>query len=571
MPRYRIEFADLNAHLFRVTLTLPRPAAAQRLALPAWIPGSYMIRDFARHLVGLQARQGERELVLEPLDKTSWLARCDGAEALVVTATVYANDPSVRGAFLDGTRGFFNGTSGLLRAEGREHEPHLIELGPLPAGWEVATAMPAAGRRRWQAADYDEAIDHPFAFGRFWRGRFEVAGAEHEIAVDGAWPSFDGERLLADIERICRWQIRFWHGVRGKPPFSRYLFLLHAAEDAYGGLEHRASTALIASRRDLPRRGEAEPGDAYVGLLGLFSHEYFHTWNVKRLRPRALVGADLGREAPTSLLWFFEGFTSYYDDLSLLRTGQITRDRYLALLGKQFAGVLATPGRQVQSVAQAAADAWTRYYRADENTPNATVSYYAKGALVALLVDLRRRAAGSSLDEAMRRLWKRHAERPVDEADLVAALADGVPGLAEELADWVHGTGELPVAEALAGFGVATQLGAGTLAQRLGLRLAEGASGSVVRQVLRGSAAEAAGLAPGDELLAAGGWRLRRLEDVLQWLPADAPFELLVARDQRLHRLRLVPGAAASPTVSLAADTSAPAVALARRKDWLGG
>ncbi|MBZ8140268.1 peptidase M61 [Rubrivivax gelatinosus] len=571
MPGYRIEIADAHAHLFRVTLTLPRPAPQQRLALPAWIPGSYMIRDFARHLVGLQARQGGREVGLEQLDKNTWLAPCDGSAALVVSTIVYANDPSVRGAFLDAARGFFNGTSLLLRAEGREHEPHTIELGALPAGWSVATAMPEAGRRRWCAADYDEAIDHPFALGRFWRGRFEAAGAEHEIVVDGAWPNFDGERLLADVQKICRTQIRFWHGARGKPPFARYLFLLHASDDGYGGLEHRASTALIAARRDLPRRGAGEVGEAYAGLLGLFSHEYFHTWNVKRLRPRALVGADLGREAPTALLWFFEGFTSYYDDLSLLRAGLIGREHYLKLVGKQLAGVLSTPGRRVQSVAQAATDAWTRYYRADENTPNATVSYYAKGALVALLVDLRRRAAGSSLDDAMRRLWRRHAERPVDEADLVAALADGVPGLAEELAAWVHGTGELPLAEALRAFGVVLLDGPATLAQRIGLRLVETAGSATVRQVLRGSAAEAAGLAPGDELLAAEGWRLRRLEDARQWLDGDAPFELLVARDQRLHTLRIVPGATASPATSFVDDPAATDAARSARKGWLGG
>ena len=572
MPDYRVEIEDAQAHLFRVTLTLPRPAAEQVLSLPVWVPGSYLVREFSRHLSALSARQGQRDVALVQRDKTSWVAACDGRAALVVSYLVYAFDSSVRGAFLDAERGFFNGSSLFLHAEGHEAESHRLTLAGLPAGWQLATAMPQRSARRFEAADYGEFIDHPFALGRFWRGRFEAGGVEHEFVVGGAWPSFDGERLLADARRLCAAQIRFWHG-RGKPPFKRYVFLLQVADDGYGGLEHRASTALTASRRDLPRAGGAEAGDAYVGLLGLISHEYFHAWNVKRLMPHEFVAPKLARETYSSLLWFFEGFTSYYDDLFLLRTGLVDRARYLRLLAKPLNAVLGAPGRRVQSVAEASFDAWIKHYRGDENTVNATVSYYNKGALVALLCDLALHANGRSLDDVMRRLWQRSAGGAIGETDIADALAEaGGAALRRDLRDWVHGTAELPLAARLARAGVSWREEPAPLAAQLGLKLSEGpVSGVQVRQVLRGSAAEQAGFAVGDELLAVDGWRIRRLEEARQWLAAGQAFDVLAVRDQRLRTLRVAPpAAAAAPTRLLLADEQADAPALALRRAWLG-
>jgi predicted metalloprotease with PDZ domain len=579
MIRYRVEPADLHAHLWRVTLTVPRPAAAQRLSLPVWIPGSYMVREFARHLSSLEARQGERAVPLVQLDKTTWRADTDGSEPLVVSYLAYAFDTSVRTAFLDAERGFFNGTSLCLRVEGREHEPHELVLGALPRGWDVATAMPAQpGRRRaYVAADYHELVDHPFTLGRFWRASFDAAGVPHEFVVAGAWPSFDGERLVADTKRICEAQIAFWHGRRRREvPFGRYVFMLHATEDGYGGLEHRASTALIAARRDLPRRDAAAaggPSDGYVTLLGLVSHEYFHTWNVKRLRPRELATIEYTRENYTPLLWFFEGFTSYYDDLMLVRAGLIDEARYLKLVAKTLDGVLGTPGRQVQSVAQASFDAWVKYYRPDENTPNATVSYYTKGALVALALDLTLRRGGhGDLDGVMRTLWARSAGGPIGEDAVVTAVAERAGAVvADELRRWVHGTDDLPLPELLKGFGIsATPDALPGLAAAIGLRLSEGpVSGVQVKSVLRGGAAERAGVAAGDELLAVDGWRVRRLDDAQQWLAAARPFELLLARDQRVRRVEVVPPAEPRRPWRLAVDTEAPQAAAALRRAWL--
>lgn len=445
--RYQIEVADLHAHLFRVTLSVTQPSTEQVLSLPVWIPGSYLVREFARHLSQLEARQGSRAVELIQRDKTTWVAACKGAGTLTVSYLVYAFDTSVRTAFLDSQRGFFNGTSVFLRVHGREATPQQVRISGLPRGWSVATALPAvktnaAGAGDYAASNYDELVDHPVELGTFWRGSFKAKGVPHEFVVAGAWPGFDGDRLLADTKKICEAEIAFWHG-KGKAPFERYVFMLNVVDDSYGGLEHRASTALIASRRDLPRVGattsDSKLSDGYVTLLGLISHEYFHTWNVKRLKPREFEPYDYTQENYTQLLWFFEGFTSYYDDLFLRRTGLIDEARYLLLLTKTINQVQATPGRKVQSVAQASFDAWVKYYRPDENTANATVSYYTKGSLVALAFDLTLRQSGGSLDGVMRRLWA--LKRGITEADIRQALAqEAGRSLDTEFDAWVHGT-----------------------------------------------------------------------------------------------------------------------------------
>ena len=581
MPSCLIELDDLHSHHFRVTVSVPQPAAQQLLSLPVWINGSYMVREFSRHLSGITARQGRRAVALQQLDKTTWQAACSPRAALVVSYRVYAFDNSVRAAFLDARRGFFNNTSLCLRVHGQEAAPHRLQLGRLPRGWQVATAMaPAADGTPlcFEAAGYDELVDHPFELGVFWRGSFTAGGVPHDMVVSGALPGFDGARLLADVQKVCAAHMAFWHGdKREPPPFARYLFLLNAVDDGFGGLEHRASTALIAPRRDLPGVRQDAGSDGHVSLLGLISHEYFHSWNVKRLKPADLAAVDWSRENHSRLLWFFEGFTSYYDELMLRRSGLIDAPRYLRLLAKTINTVAATPGRQVQSVADASFDAWVKYYRADENTPNATVSYYAKGALVALCLDLTLRQHGGSLDAVMRALWQRSGAGAglghITEADIAEVLAQ-VAGvrLDAELQAWVHGTGELPLATLLPAMGVALRRERAGFAASLGLRLSEGPlSGVQVKAVLAGSAAAVAGVSAGDELLAVDGWRIRRLDDALAWVARAMPITLLLVRDQRVLSLPLQPqpaSALASTVALVLADTPGRAEAT-RRRAWI--
>jgi predicted metalloprotease with PDZ domain len=557
---YRVAAPSPHDHLFSVHLEIARPAARQRLSLPVWIPGSYLVREFSQHLQGLRASQDGRPVPVTQTAKNTWVVHADPARPLQVDYEAYAFDASVRTAYLDRDRGFFNGTSLCPRVHGQEERPHALRLAAddLPADWSVATALTPAslderGRGDYVAADYDELVDAPVVLGAFWSGRFEAGGVPHRFVVSGAPAAFDGERLLADTRRICEAQIRFWHGDEA-PPFDRYLFLLHATGDGYGGLEHRHSTALMCQRSDLPVRGATgqaalKATDGYTSLLGLISHEYFHAWNVKRLRPAEFARYDYEQENYTELLWFFEGFTSYYDDLMLRRAGLIDDATYLQLLARNLNQVLQTPGRFVQSVAQASFDAWVKYYRVGENTPNATVSYYGKGALVALCLDLTLRREGhATLDDVMRELWRRTGGGPMKELDVARALRRlGRRDYGAELAAWVHGTADLPAVELLRAHGVRVETEPAPLAQRLGLRVTDNGQGIAIRNVLRGGAAERGGLAAGDEWLGvelppprrgarAEAWRLRKLDELPLLLGPQRRFTALVARDRRLLR-----------------------------------
>ena len=560
---YSVRVLDMHAHVFAITLTVNQPGADQVVSLPVWIPGSYLVREFSKHLQRLQAHQGKNPVTLTQLDKCSWQTHCKVGKPLVLTYEVYAFDPSVRTAWLDTQRGFFNGTSLCLRVHGQEDSPHqltLVDAG-LPKDWQAATALsPKKLTKRgfgdYMAANYDELVDSPVELGTFWTGDFVAAGVAHRFIVSGAPPGFDGARLLADTQAICETEIKFWHGKKPRhAPHAHYLFMLHAVHDGYGGLEHRHATALICKRADLPRLGQAstgQPSDGYTTLLGLISHEYFHTWNVKRLRPAEFSSYNYAQENYTELLWFFEGFTSYFDDLLLRRAKLIDNSHYLKLLGKTIHAVLQTPGRKVQSVAQASMDAWVKYYRQDENTANATVSYYTKGSLVALCLDLTLRQGGkTSLDEVMRGLWQRCAGGPMTERDLLAVLSDlSGQSHADRLQQWVHGTDDLPLQKLLEAHGVRYEEESASRPDQLGLRVNEH-NGLHIKSVLRGGAAEQAGFAAGDEWLgmevgqpkARQAWRVNKLDDLALYLGEASTFNALVARDQRLVTLQVsLPG-----------------------------
>ena len=563
MITYKVELHDLHAHLFQVTLTIPEPAITQHVSLPVWIPGSYLVREFSKNLQKLSAYQGKKQLEAIQADKCSWQIDCDSTKPLVITYQVFAHDNSVRSAWLDDARGFFNGTSLCLRVEGQEDSKHTLDLRSISSkrNWEVATGATALkvnkqGFGSYSFTNYNELVDCPFELGHFWTANFNVRGVKHRFVVAGTTATFDGAKLLADTQKICEAEMVFWHGnstnPKNKPPFKSYVFMLNAVDDGYGGLEHRNSTALICKRQDLPRLGVAKQAAGYTTLLGLISHEYFHTWNVKRLRPKEFSEFDYNQENYTELLWFFEGFTSYYDDLLLRRAGLIDDAQYLDLLCKTANQVMQTPGRKVQAVAEASFDAWVKYYRPEPNTANATVSYYTKGALVALCFDLTLRAEGkTTLDDVMRGLWIRCKAGPMSERDFATVLEElGGRSFAKEIKTWVHGTGELPVRELLAKCGVTVSDEPAQLQQRLGLRVAE-AGGINVKVVLSGGAAEKAGFASGDEWLGitlgnasnSQSWRIHKLDDLAQYITEHATktqkITAVVARDKRLIYLTL--------------------------------
>ena len=541
--RYTIVPARPEAHLYRVTCTVEDPdPSGQRFALPAWIPGSYMIREFARHVVSIRAESRGKPAALEKLDKHTWRAR-PAAGPLTVSCEVYAWELSVRDAHLDTTHAFFNGACVFLRVLGRESAPCELEILP-PGGaryrnWRLATAMPRKGARpygfgTYAAADYDELIDHPVEMGEFSLASFRACGVPHDLVVTGRHRA-DMGRLRRDLKRMCEYHIRFWNEsptsrLSGGPaPMKRYVLLVTAVGEGYGGLEHRASAALLCSRDDLPREREAQVSERYRTFLGLCSHEYFHAWNVKRIRPAAFAPYDLDRESYTKLLWAFEGITSYYDDLALVRCGLIGKKDYLELLGRSITSHLRTPGRAKQSLAESSFDAWIKYYRQDENSPNAAVSYYVKGSLVALCLDLtiREKTRGKkSLDDLMRALWLRHGRAGVGvDEDGIERLAEEVTGLGlrRYFDEWLRSTSELPLRALLAAHGVDMELRSAESSSdkggkrarsknisglaMLGIRASAENGDSAVTHVLEGGAAQEAGIAAGDVIVAVEGLR----------------------------------------------------------------
>jgi len=562
---YRVDLYDPAGHRLRVVMTIADPdPAGQTLALPAWIPGSYLIRDFARQVETISAACGKRPVRIVKIDNHTW--RCEPVRGpLRVEYTVYAWDLSVRGAHFDETHAFFNGTSVFLAAQGRMDRPCLVEfLQPSHArSWRVYTSLPEAtghagaakrhGFGWYRAPNYDALIDHPVEMGTPQVVPFTAHGAQHELVFTGHIPQLDLARVARDVRRICAAQIALFEPETYRAPFldesDRYVFLVTVTGDGYGGLEHRSATALITPRQDLPTRGYAAlQTEGYRRFLGLVSHEYFHTWHVKRIKPAAFVPYDLWRENHTRLLWVFEGFTTYYDDLMLVRSGVITQNDYLQLLAETITNVHRAPGRFKQSVAQSSFDAWTRFYKQDENAPNALVSYYAKGALVALGLDLHIRTqtrGKKSLDDVMRLLWRRYGR------DFYTGIARGVaedamPGLIYEAtgvrADafvqrYVAGCEDVPLQDLFAPHGIALTWEASD-APTMHVRLKAGADGVQLATVFEGGAAHAAGLSAGDVLIALDGLRVPSPDAVQRVLRTRRANDVVTAHVFRRDELR---------------------------------
>ncbi|MFL6711277.1 MAG: M61 family metallopeptidase, partial [Massilia sp.] len=576
--RYTIVPKDLASHLFDVSVTVDLPSPeGQVFALPAWIPGSYMIREFSRNIVQIRAESQGKQVALAKLDKHTWRAApVDGP--LTLHYEVYAWDLSVRAAHLDQTHGFFNGTSVFLRVLGQESMPHLVDIiksaEPAAKSWRVATALPELDAKRYGfgtylAGDYDELIDHPVEMGDFALASFKAHGIAHDIVITGRVPNLDMARLQADLKAICETQIAFFEPKAKRAPMGRYVFLTLAVGDGYGGLEHRASTALICARADLPTTAtpqRLEASDGYLKFLGLCSHEYFHTWNVKRIKPAAFAPYDLQNETYTPLLWLFEGFTSYYDDLLLVRAGVIDEATYLKLQAKTIASVLRGSGRTKQSVAESSFDAWGKYYRQDENAPNAIVSYYTKGSLVALSFDLTIRAktdGKKSLDDVMLALWQRYGRdfyeggaRGVTEAE-VEALFDEATGLKLKplFNRYVRGTEDLPLAKLYAPFGVRLQDERKSNKPSLDATIGRDGADSKLAQVHEGGAAHRAGMSAGDVLVALDGLRIggapASLDGMLARYRVGQTVELLAFRRDELMRFDVLLQGERTPGITL--------------------
>jgi predicted metalloprotease with PDZ domain len=594
--RYRVRLADLDRHHFEIECRIDNPADEQRFSLPAWIPGSYLLRDFARHVVHVEAKSGREPLAADKVAAAVWCVRGAG-RTLTLTITVHALDQSVRGAYIDRQRAYFNGPCVFVLPEGHDADAVEVTLEPPPHSiceeWRVATALAPhdvdeRGFGAYRAGDYDELLDHPVEIGTFESVEFEAAGVPHELVVAGRFES-DLDRVAADLAQLCAAQIEFF----GAPaPFARYRFLGLAVAEGYGGLEHRASASLIFSRDDLPKVGETGQPRDYQRFLALASHEYFHAWHVKRTRPKVFMPYQLDRRNHTRLLWVFEGVTSYYQDLLLLRSSVFTVGAFLQRIGEMLTRVYRQPGRFHQSLAQASFDAWDVLYRPEPHHPNSSISYYTKGAMVALALDLKLRldsAGRTSLDDVVRELWRRYGARdvgvPEDGFEALAAELSGLD-LKEFFGNAVRGTEDPPMRELLAEFGVVLEMRVtagpddrgGMPRAANGEPLALGATtrdrehGLELVSVLDGGPAERAGLKVGDVLVALDRLRVtsRNLARRLGRFEAGERVTATVFRGDELIEAGLVLRPAPLDTCYLALRDEAEPAALERRRAWLG-
>ncbi|MDX1352110.1 MAG: PDZ domain-containing protein [Thiomicrorhabdus sp.] len=574
MNQYTLTAHDSNAHLIKVQLTIENPVQpTQTLRLPNWIPGSYLIRDFAKHITSLQvSNQLGAPIEVQTLDKSSWSFQ--SLDAVIIEYTVYAWDLSVRGAHFDDTHAFFNGTSVFLEVVGQQDQACqvVIEHSPITQQnqWRVATGMSATkvdadGFGLYQANNYAELIDYPVEMGTHQEIDFTACDIPHKMVLTGVFEC-DEERLKQDLIKICETEIKLF----GEPaPMESYLFQVMVTGSDYGGLEHRNSTALICSRNDLPYIGMKEATEGYLQFLELCSHEYFHTWNVKRIQPKVYQESDLQTPVYTNQLWWFEGVTSYYDALILQRAGLIDHKTYLDILAKQMTRVYRMPGRFKQSVAESSWLTWTKFYQQDENAPNAIISYYTKGSLIALALDLTIRKETQnqkSLDDVLLYLWQHFGKTNTGIEDgQIEQICSEVTGVnLQNFFDcYLFGTEDIPFATLFADFGVDFSLRALTglddigghltglsetsddtnenlfLPNHLGANIMNTPQGSIkVTHVWNDQPACLAGISAGDEIIAINGIKVSQKSQVDTLLKRHSNNKPLVCHYFRRDELR---------------------------------
>jgi predicted metalloprotease with PDZ domain len=590
---YLLRFPAPQTHYVEVEARIPTGGRAEvELMMAVWTPGSYLVREYSRNVEDVSAAtatggNGEPGGPGEPLPavktlKNRWRITTHGAPTVVVRYRVYCREMSVRTNFVDAEFALLNGAATFLVLADDEPRARAYDVWlELPAAWKVsASPLPhptadAHAYHAYHADTYDTLVDSPLYAGNARTYPFEVGGKPHLLVNEGEGDVWDGPRSAADAEKIVRQQVDFW----GAAPYPRYV-VFNFLTDSGGGLEHKDACTLMSSRWRCRTR------EGYLDWLGLVSHELFHAWNGKRLRPRELGPFDYEHETYTRSLWVVEGITSYYGDLMVRRAGFTTRKEYLKGLSKVIESVQSTPGRAVQSLAESSFDAWIKLYRRDENTANSSISYYSKGELAAFLLDARiRRATGGkrSLDDALRLAYQRFSGERGYLPEEFRKVLEEVAGV--DLGPWlarsVEGTQELDYTETLDWYGLrfapeaekkegepqelpAAWLGADSEVQ---------AGRLTVTGVKRGTPAYEAGVNVGDEILAIGDDRIppEGLDARLKFYRPGEKVALLVARRDRLTRLPATLGKKPAPRWTLEILPKATAEQQAHLAAWLGG
>ena len=570
-----LDLKSASQHLIQARLRFQPRTPEVVLRLPAWTPGSYLLRDYVRNLEGLAVTQADRpgeppsRVAVERIETSGWLLQLGSLDPVEVRYAVLATELTVRTCHLDADHGFLALAAVALQVEGERWSPHRLQL-ELPGGWDAFVPLNRQAGQGWWAPSFDDLVDAPVEVGPHAIHSFEVGGVPHRWVCweDGAsgegWLLSRFPSVLADVAAVCEACCRLMG--EAKPAAPDYLFVLHLLDQGYGGLEHDRSSVLQYGRQALGRP------DGYRKLLQLVAHEYLHQWNVRRLRPAELTPIDYNQAVIVPTLWFAEGITSYLDLFLPHAAGLSTEAELVDDLGAEISRYRLTPGRlNGQTLRQSSQEAWVKLYRRDAYSDDAQISYYLKGALVALALDLVLRRDGSCLVEVLRDLWRRLGScgRGYSETLLVEAFAHRSPVLAELLPLWLGSFQEPDLEDHLADVGLILKP---VLSGEpfTGLRCHAMPHGLEVQRVQRHSPAQQAGLVVGDELIALEGWRLRQPDELAALLRPEHPQTLTVSRRGALRQLSLRSAPPAVERWMLVRDPAASARSLDRRGAWAG-
>jgi predicted metalloprotease with PDZ domain len=550
---FRVSFDEAPMHRVSIEASYPTKGAKElRLMMPVWTPGSYMVREYARQVESLQAFDKRSPLKSVKSDKNHWVVTCENAERVTLRYALYGREMGVRTNWIEDQFAFLTGAATFLIPEDAMDRRCVLECVPR-AGWgQIATSLSALPTSPWvrSAKNFDELVDSPVVLGSIDIQAQEISGVPHYLATvpsDG----WDTKKAMADAAKIIKIEQEFW----GEVPYPHYWFLNLLTESG-GGLEHDNSTVLMSSRWAQKQRSK------YVDWLGLVSHEFFHTWNVRRLRPKGLMKYDYNQEQYIQELWIAEGLTSYYDDLFVVRAGLSTSKEYLERVSKSIQTVQNSPGRQVQNLVDSSFDSWIKFYRPDENAANSRISYYVKGALLGMLLDVQIRLRSEdkhTLDDCMRLLWQRHRATGYSNEDFSNIVRElGGKALGDWLDEQLSSTQELDYQPFLDAYGLmwkaiespkdgskepgqSSGVSKAATAAQIGLELSNVAGKTQVDKVLRGFAGSRAGLQVGDEIIALGGYRVtsEQWADRIGMLEVGQQTTLLVARRGKMLELGL--------------------------------
>lgn len=549
---YVVDLSDSKNHYVTVTMIAEPDGDNTELMMAVWTPGSYLVREYARHIDSVEALSEKgKPLVYEKTRKNRWNITTKGVKKLYFRYRVYCNEMSVRTNWVGRDFAVINGAPTFVTVVGRRNQNHEVQL-VMPKQWKKSATSLVAGpdaAHQYVAKGFDELVDSPIVAGNLSMYPFSVGGVQHHLVNVGETGIWDGAKAASDLKLVVQQHQKMWDVV----PYDRYLFL-NVIGEAGGGLEHDNSCLMLTSRNSFRRPS------SYESWLSLASHEFFHTWNVRRLRPSALATYDYENEVYTPSLWIAEGVTSYYEDLLLVRAGLMTRQSFINRLSSNVVSVQRTHGRKLQSLRESSFDSWIKFYRSDENSSNTRISYYSKGAVVAFLLDAKIRSmteGKKSLDDVMRLMFKTYAGKGGYAESEFRKVASDIAG--QDLSAWfkhhVDSTQEVEFAEAVKWFGLdinaVKQLEAASKGDdkaRRALRMSPwvgfsaGSDGDVSRVELE-SPATRAGIHTGDEIIAINGFRLRGSPvSQLGQYSVGEKVDLMIARRGRIQNLELTIG-----------------------------